>query len=344
MKRIIRTILIAALVAATALCAVACSAGNGKDGAKGLLVKKFAGDDFYTVYGYVSDGTDTLDIGAYAKDNGNITIGRIKDGAFKDNDNLKTVIVPATVTEIDAGAFKNMRALENLTLPFVGIHGNGDAYIGQTEKGEDKDVDVERTFAAVFGTEEYEGGASVTANYGSSTATYYIPATLAEVTIAPAADKACNIPAYAFNGISGVSTVNVGEGVVAIGAYAFASSGVEKVTLATTVEIIYAHAFDGASKIKDGGISFDGLSLKEICEHAFEKTNLSKLSVKAERICEYAFAGSALEEVTLSGVKEIGAYAFASCEELEKINIKSAQADVVLGVKALGDAEAVWNA
>lgn len=343
MKRFLRTILVAALVAATALCTVACSAGGGKGGNKGLLVKKFAGEDNFTVYGYVNDGSDTLDIGAYAKEKG-ITIERIKDGAFKDNDNLKTVIVPDTVTEIEAGAFKNMRVLESITLPFVGVHGNGDAYIGQTAKGEDKDVDVNRTFAAVFGTEEYTEGASVTANYGSSTATYYIPSTLASVTIAPAADKACNIPAYAFNGISGVSTVTVKEGVVAIGEYAFASCGIEKVTLASSVKTIYAHAFDGASKIKDGGISFEGLSLKEIGEHAFEKTALTKLNVTAERIGEYAFAGSSLEEVVLAGVKEIGAYAFASCEELETISIKAAESDVVLGAYAFGKSTPVWNA
>lgn len=343
MKRFLRTILIAALVAATALCTVACSTDNGKDGGKGLLVKKFAGEDNFTVYGYVNDGSDTLDIGAYAKEKG-ITIERIKDGAFKDNDNLKKVIVPETVTEIEAGAFKNMRVLESLTLPFVGIFGNGDAYIGQTAKGEDKDVDVSRTFAAVFGTEEYTEGASITANYGSSTATYYIPATLSEVTIAPAADKGCNIPAYAFNGVSGVGTVTIGAGIVAIGEYAFASCGVEKVTIASTVKTIYAHAFDGASRIKDGGISFEGLSLTEICEHAFEKTAITKLAVTAERIGEYAFAGSSLETVTLTGVKEIGAYAFASCKELEKISIKAAESEVKLGVNALGKATPVWNA
>ncbi len=343
MKGFLKTILIAALVAVTALCAVACTAGGGKESSKGLLVKKFAGDDNYTVYGYVNDGSDTLDIGAYAKEKG-IVIERIKDGAFKDNDNLKTVIVPDTVTEIEAGAFKNMRVLESITLPFVGVRGNGDAYIGQTKKGEDKAVDVSRTFVAVFGTDEYDDGASVTANYGNSTATYYIPSTLASVTIAPKKDAGINIPMYAFNGVSGVSTVTIGEGVAAIGEYAFASCGIEKVTLASSVKTIYAYAFNGASKIKDGGISFEGLSLEKIGEHAFEKTALTKLNVTAKEIGEFAFIGSSLEEVVLDGVKKIGACAFAKCEDLKTIKIKAAATDVKCGEKAFGDVTPVWNA
>lgn len=310
----------AALTAVVAFGAVAC-ADTGKGGSdSGLLVKKFSGDEYHTVYGYnggYEGESETLDIGKYASDN-DIVIGRIKEGAFEDNNTLKEIIVPATVETIDAGAFKQMKKLEKITLPFIGINANSDAYFGESGKEEDKATDAERVFSHVFGTEEYDGGASVTANYGSSTATYYLPATLTEVTVSPA--EAYSIPMYAFSGVAQIGKVTLGDNVDAIGAFAFENCGVQKITFTDDLKNIYESAFVGATSLKDGGISFEGVTLETIGKNAFKNTKLTSLTVNVNEIGDYAFYASALQSVTLTGVAKIGAWAFADCEKLKTGN------------------------
>lgn len=336
MKRLTRIILIAVLAAATLFGAVACAGGSGKAGDKGLLLKKFEGDDFYTVYGYVKEDGDSsvLDL---AKAADGKEIGRIKDGAFKDDNFLTEIIVPATVKTIDAGAFKNMRKLEKITLPFVGTSAKSDSYIGETKKDEGKATDVNRVFCSVFGTKEYEDGASVTANYGSSTATYYLPYTLREITVTPATGTSYEIPAYAFSGIAMVSRYNLSEGVTAIGAYAFENTGAEKISVTASLKNIYEYAFKGASKLKP--INFTGVFLDKIGDHAFEGTVLPEIDVCVKEVGAYAFAGSSIAKATLrktaDGKIVIGAWAFGGCEDLTLISVEALRENVTLGVNAL---------
>lgn len=339
MKRLFKLLTLAVVCMSIFMFAAACDNNNTRSGDKGLLVKRFGGDDYYTVYGYAGgfEGESTsLDIGAYEKEK-NITIGRIQEGAFADNNSLTEIIVPSTVETIDAGAFRSMRKLQKITLPFVGLNANSDSYIGESADSEDKAVNSERTFCHIFGTESFEQGVSVTANYGSSTATYYLPATLNEVTIAPAGEY--GIPAYAFSGVAQLNKVTLGSGVNAIGTFAFENSGVQDIKLPNTLKIIYDSAFVGATALKN--ISFDGLNLTKIGARAFEKTALTKVSVNVEIIGEYAFAGAkALDTVKISGVKEIGAWAFAECAKLKKegvtVEVKSGET-LKKGAYAFGD-------
>ena len=340
MKRLFKIILAVMLCAVSVFGVAACNNGGKGAGDTGLLVKKFSGDDYYTVYGYVGgfEGeTSVLDLGKYAEDN-DIVIGRIKGGAFEDNNTITEVIVPATVETIDAGAFKSMKKLEKITLPFIGLNADSDSYLGESQDAEDKAVDSERIFCHIFGTEEFEQGAAVTANFGSSTATYYLPYTLTEVTVMPGGEY--GIPMYAFSGLAQISKITLGEGVNAIGAFAFENCGVQSVSLPSTLKKIYDSAFVGATALKDGGISFEGLKLEKIGNNAFKATKLTSLTVDVEVIGDYAFCASSLKKVTITGVRQIGAWAFAECEKLTEsetsVTVKSGET-LVLGVNAFGD-------
>lgn len=340
MKRLFKIFALAALGVAMLAMAAACNGETNRTGETGLLVKRFSGDEYYTVYGYnggFEGESSVLDIGAYAEEH-DIVIGRIQEGAFEDNNTLTEIIVPSTVETIDAGAFRSMRRLEKITLPFVGLNADSDSYLGESADAEDKAVDSERIFCHIFGTEEFEQGAAVTANYGSSTATYYLPYTLTEVTVAPAGDY--GIPMYAFSGVAQLSKITLGEGVNAIGAFAFENCGVQNITLPSTLKNIYDSAFVGATALRDNGISFEGLTLEKIGAHAFEATGLTSLAVNVQTIGEYAFAGSSLRSVTVTGVKEIGAWAFAECEKLEAANVSitvMVGETLVMGTYAFGD-------
>lgn len=344
MKKVVKLLIISLLVFATAFSLFACGGGNGQTDETGIIIKKLSGDDFYTVIGYNAeknaDGKyeTTLDISAaaqkkYGDDNTVIVVGRIRTGAFDGNDTLTEIIVKdetenGTLT-IDAGAFKNMRALSKITLPFIGANGYSDADYNETAPalGEElKATDKERLFGYIFGEEEVDYCASITQSYGDKsdmTATFYIPAALSEITVK--AENEINIPMYAFCGVNGITAVNLDGNIKAIGRAAFKNTvGLKKINIPASVKIIYDSAFDGATSLRtfgDNGFKFDdGSLLEEIRESAFKGTRLTEFSLaetNVKTIGDYAFYGSALTAFTFSAeIENIGAYAFANSTSL----------------------------
>lgn len=298
MKKFVK-IMLAALLAVIAVTCFACTDDVKESDKAGLHYKKFSGDDYYTVYGYVDDGkTTVLDVAEYVKDE-NIVIGRIKAKSFDGNSSLTEIIVPDTVKEIDAGAFAGMKSLKKITLPFIGANANADAFDHETESSADKAVDGERNFGYIFGTEEYDDGAAISQSCGSGDATtYYIPRMLGEVTVKPAADY--KIPMYAFNGCSNLHSVTLGDKVTDIGESAFENcSNLKTVNFPATVNNIYKKAFANSAITS---ITLNGV----------------------EKIGAYAFNDcKKLETVnvtfsTETGVeKEIGSCAFMGCEKAD---------------------------
>lgn len=345
MKKITK-ILSAAILCAIAICSFACVDSGADAKEPGLYCKKFKGDDYYTVYAYVDDGkTTSLNIAEYAKEhNGVENVGAIKEGAFEGNSSLTEIIVPSTVVEIKEGAFKGMKNLKKITLPFVGATARADAYYGETAESENKSVDAERVLGYIFGSEEYEGGAAISQSCGSGDATtYYMPYTLTEVTVAPAADY--KLPMYAFNGCSNLIKVTLKDKVTAIGVSAFEDcKKLETVELASTVKNIYAGAFKGCEKLADYdadkkvGLNFNGAAFELIDDEAFYKTAIKNINLSVKKIGDKAFAESSLESLTLTGVKEIGSYAFYKCEKLSAVSITTvAESETSIGVSAFED-------
>lgn len=249
MKRFLKILLSTLLLLGLVLCSVACGPSPDNEHEEpGLKYKKDAKTGLYTIYGYVSENDVTeLDLGAVKDAEGNsIVVGKIATGAFTGNDTLKKIIVPDTVVEIATGAFKNMNSLEELVLPFIGKTANAEVKAGVSGSGAsddiEKSVDIERTFAYIFGTEAYDKGSPVTVNYGASTATYYIPAYFKKVTINTS--KSYSVPMYAFSGISLVREVVLCDKVDVIGENAFSNChDLTMVTFTASVTTIYGEAF-----------------------------------------------------------------------------------------------------
>lgn len=313
-----KSFLITFLAVVLAVCAcgtIACGTPENNNGKSGLLYKKYQGDEYYTVYGYVSEeGVTTLDLGEYNK-NG-VTIGRIQEGAFDGNESLKEIIVPTTVETIDAGAFAGIRSLEKITLPFIGNTVLSDPMYGHSPSDEKKSVDVERTFGYVFGTEEFKFGVKVTQKYnGSSEQVYYVPSGLKEITISPKENY--NIPMFAFSGNNIITKVNFNEKVIGIGENAFENCDrLSEVTGRSSVQIIYKNAFYGCKALKDmSGFS----ALLEVCESAFEGSGLT--TVVLEETVKYgkcAFKNSAVETVEIKN-QTVPYGAFYGCKNLTQI-------------------------
>ena len=353
MKKIINILLALVLILVFAFSLVACGDTDGNDGRKGLLVKKYSGEDFYTVYGYVDEGKNvtSLDIGALA---GEKIIGRIAKNAFSGNDTLEEVIVPDTVTEIAEGAFQKMKKLSKITLPFVGKTAVSDSYMHETDEADDKAVDGERIFAFIFGTEEYAYGEAITVNYGSATATYYIPTSLKEITIKPAGEY--KIPMYAFAGTVLIEKINLFGNITSIGKYAFQGCrDLSSINIPASVTTIDNYAFEGCSYLAKGLVFDQGSTLSKINGYAFANSGIQELTLPSTvtEIGNRAFKGSAIEKIVLSAsLTKVSSYAFYNCKELRVVDISAVSGAPELGVSAFEDCEnlvftaeldAVWS-
>ena len=344
MRKVVRLLIISVLVLACVIGLVACGGGSSKADDPGIVCKKLSGDDFYTVIGYnKKDGETSLDISKAAQDKygDDVVIGRIRKGAFDGNNNLTEVIVSDKAGDgveltIDEGAFKNMRALEKITLPFIGANGSSDAYFNETAPSENKAVDKERSFGYIFGEEESDYASAMKFTYGDkddATATFYIPVALKEVTVN--AENEINIPMYAFSGAVRIATVNLSGNIKAIGVAAFKNmTGLKTINIPASVKVIYDSAFEGTTALKS--VTFDaGSTLTAIKDSAFMGLTLKTLDISGTQVTEigdYAFYGSSLTSFTFpTTVTSVGAYAFANSKDLATVtNIPTAG----LGVNA----------
>lgn len=351
MKKIFKILMLAAIMAVSAIGLVACGDGTDNSGKTGLLYKQFQGDSYYTVYGYVDDGTnkEVLDISEYNV-NG-VTIGRIKLNAFKDNDTIKTLVIPSTVETIDQGAFANMKKLETIELPFVGATPVADTSFNSIDEAENKSVGKERLFGYVFGTEEYANGLAITQNYNaSSTSTFYLPKTLKKVVVNnPSVDTAYNIPMYAFYGANFINEVELKGNIGIIGECAFKNAlGLTKINIPASVSKICKEAFMGTANLKNG-LSFEDsattpATISVIEESAFNGSAIASIVLPASvtEIGASCFANSKATSITLSAnLTKIPTAAFANCKNLASMtiptNITEIRARAFIGCTALSE-------
>ena len=138
------------------------------------------------------------------------------------------------------------------------------------------------------------------------------------------------------------TTVNVPEGVTAIGNYAFAyNSNVETVVLASTVRdlgrgfdtstvkkvvlnegltTISSRAFRSTSALEE--VVFSS-TVTEIADNAFQKSAIKEIVIPAsvKTVGETAFGASLIETVTFEGNTAIQGYAFRGCTKLRTVNL-----------------------
>lgn len=275
MKKLFKTIFLSLLTLTVVFGAVACK-NNEAEKKVGIKCKGSNNEYTLTAY-YAEDGVTSLDLDAavkakYGKD---AVLTRIVTGAFSGNDTIKKITVPSTVKKIDGGAFKGMSKLEEISLPFVGMTLNADAYLGQTSNATDKAVNEEKNFGYIFGTEEYAGGSKITMYSEAGSKDYYVPMTLKTIEINPSEDY--EIPAYAFAGLTKISSITFNDKVVGIGSYAFNECNcVNSLDLSKKVANIYANAFECFDSLKT--IEIRNANVK-LGNYAFKNcSNLEKIS------------------------------------------------------------------
>ncbi len=361
MKKFLKLISILALAVVTAFGVVACGGDDNSSTEKGLLCKKLEG--VYTIYKYVDDGREStvLDLGAELE--AGVTDVRIKAGAFSGNDTITEIIVPSTVTLIDEGAFKNMKELVKITVPFIGETADADAEYADS-KGSEKSTGLARTFAHWFSTSEYDGGMPLTVTYDNgASGTYYVPSTFSKVELK--AEEGYSVPRYAFSGAINLTEVKLSEGLEVIGENAFyGCKNLIDVTVPASVNKIAKNAFYGCESLNTEKLFVESSNLVEIGESAFASTKMDSIKIPAsvkvigtscfrdstvkavylpsalETIKNYAFFNCLkLAKVYTDGVQgvNLGAYAFSRCESLSFVGLSASDVDKTLDLGAFAN-------
>lgn len=327
MKKIVSILLTAILAVAAACSLVACTDGGNSSGSSktGVFYKKING--VYTIYKYVEeDGVSELDLGSVISAAG-ISNVSIKKGAFDGNTSLKKIVVPSTVTEIQAGAFRNMHNLEALEVPFVGKNANSDAFYAESATAVGKSVNSERTIAHFFGTDEYDAGKAITVKYGSGSVTCYVPYKFSEVIVNSASDY--SIPWNAFNGAVNIKNIEIKGSVKAIGEGAFSGcASLESVNIPASVTQIYKDAFNGCTKLKtvylNGNIAIGESAFAGCSAIAYIGKNLSALPT--EKTVDFEYMGTVGEN----------AFDFGN----EYVTYKAINADAIVLAEVFGKTKA----
>ena len=295
-------------------------------------------------YSLNSDGTYTVTgIGSYS---GTIliippvyegaSVTKIAEYAFQNLNFITKIVVPDSVTEIGVGAFYGCNALEEITLPFVGISENAtgknsvfgvifdynDSYGSATYSSRDNDgsieyVNVQYGSSQNGGIWQYSCAGTYSHRemvyqthpqtpyylyvYYYTSYYYFIPDTLKSVTITSQE----LVPIAAFKGCYMIEIITLPETLTSIGDYAFQDcSSLNSIS----------GGMDGECSIPQGVIT--------ISQYAFQNcSSFTKLDLAAVTVVEdYAFNGcSNFVEVTGGELTSIGAYAFYMCMNLSEV-------------------------
>jgi len=247
---------------------------------------------------------------------GVVMIGRM---AFCRCTALTEVVVPDSVNYIAPEAFDRCTGLVSITLPFV-----GDSRKSHTEA-------YQYPFGHIFGTTSWSGCVATKQSfYGESltsttSATYYIPATLKSVTITGG-----NITHRAFDSCAGLTDVTLSEGVTSVGNSVFYNcTGLTNVSFPNTLNSIGNSLFSGCTSLiynTYGDIQYLGNSeVPYLVLVKAASTDITDITIHEDTkfILDSACNGcTGLTEVTIpDGVVSIGTQAFCNCSALTEVTI-----------------------
>ncbi len=318
MKRLINLLLVVVLAVSSLTLLVACDKGGNTPPPVYGFVYELETDEnnekFYTIKSYnvtdtvaeyISQGNFAaipaadrdLVIPATYKD---IPVKKIAPSAFANQLFIRSIVIPASVTEIGSACLAGCTNLESLTV----------AHVGKAAEG---NVNDEKTLAYLFGTTEVTGATSTTVSYNASgSKAYFIPNSLKTVTITGNV-----VPNYALNGFSGVEEVVFAGTVEEIGAHAFENcASLYKIALDETTTVVGDYAFAGCKTIA----ALDLSKVATIGEHAFYGCTLLGYSANVGTI-------------NLAAATSIGSFAFTGCNAIESLDL-SANTTLTLGTCA----------
>ena len=237
-------------------------------------------------------------------------VTEVAENAFSGCTSMKTLRIPDSVKRVGRGALSGCTSLESIVLPFVG------ASVDTTDE-------PNQGMVYLFG---HHSGSSWTRDYG-----------LKQVTVT---DVATYIPRGAFEGMTSLQYVNLGENITAIGASAFSScSNLVSVTLPEKCVSIGAYAFENCRRAT---ITVKG-AITSLGRSSFSNSGITAITLGEgiTSIPDNCFYGSSLRSIVLpSSVTSVGSAAFRNCTRLTSVTINSV---VTLRSSAFSECSALTN-
>ena len=269
-------------------------------------------------------------------DNGDKVGGIV--GWLGDNGNNRT-LSNCTATNVELGAYRDVGGIVGYVASSTTVKGNSVSGVEitvdqSTNYYGDKDVNAGYICGRVNGT--------ITEENNSKDKASVVDSTYSKNGLTLKADGEGNVTLYLVPDTYTGTTVNVPEGVTAIGNYAFAyNDNVETVVLASTVRdlgrgfdsstvkkvvlnegltTISSRAFRSTTALEE--VVFSS-TITEIADNAFQKSGIKEIVIPAsvKTIGETAFGASQIETVTFEGDIEIQGYAFRGCNKLRTVNL-----------------------
>ena len=269
----------------------------------------------------IPDSVTTMGKGAFSSDNNSMNISELHIGsglkaipeeAFKNCNQLTSVIVPNTVEEIGSRAFYGCDKLTEITLPFVGASRDATGY--SCSFGYIFDYNTSDYVSSLYFDGDFAPRYGYYYNTGYNGIKYYydffVPSSLKTVTIT----DANQIGKGAFHKCTNISKIVLNDGITSVGDYAFYNNPWynnltdEFVTIGDNVLIKYNGTISSVTipdtvKHIAGGVFKDNSKISEVI-----------LPNELLSIGDNAFKGTALSTVTIPrSVTKIGTNAFPSC-------------------------------
>ena len=270
----------------------------------------------------------------------------IGNGAFEDRTDLRTVMIPDSVTRIEVWAFYNCNNLSNVTLS------NNLNYMGEYAFGNCKKItkiEIPKSLDSSGGPfKNCDGLKTVTFEKGTteiSSSLFEDCTGLEEIDIP---DTVTVIENSAFNGCVNLSQITIPDTVTIIDKFAFYDcEKLVSVNIPDSVTKIYDYAFDDCSNLSNMTLS---KNLEYMGERAFGNcTKITKIEIPKSldssggpfencislkkvtfekgttKISRSLFAGcNGLEEIYIPDtITVIGNNAFSSCTKLEQVNFSN---------------------
>ncbi len=291
-----------------------------------------------------------------------LPVTAIADNLFDNGGQIKTIVLPNTITNLTQGMLSSCTALESLTLPFLGetVNDSQNAYLGylfgatRYEENEDYVPSTLKTISLTGEITAIEQGAFLDCNelmsiilpdsVESIKEAFQFCYSLTSITIP---EKVASIEGGAFYYCESLASVIIPDKVTSIGSYAFfCCNNLASVTIGKGAISIDEEAFAYCHGLKSFTVDENNPSYQSIDGVLYNKDGTTLISypigkpttsfaipVSVTTIGEYAFqACSNLTNITIpDDVTTIGSFAFSYCSNLTSIVIPNGITQILYG-------------
>ena len=254
---------------------------------------------------------------------------KIASYAFYGCNMLTDITIPDSVTSIGKYAFEKCSSLENFTVPaFVVSYlpkenlvnvviTSGEAIEANAFKGSNRLISITIADSVVdIGNQAFEGCTSIENAVIPAMIISYIPKDNLETVVITSGEE---IPAYAFENCSSLTSIVISDSVTSIGYRAFYNcSGLTNIEIPASVTSIGSSAFEGCSNLLSVYIT----DIAAWCNISFAgswEDGYSNPLYYAKDLYINSIKTTSLE--IPNTVSSIGAYAFINCEALTAVQI-----------------------